>query len=245
MFPYISNIPYVSKSEMVEIDRLMIEEFYIRLIQMMENAGRNLAYLTNGLFLSNNPVKKNILVLAGAGGNGGGTLVAARRLHNWGANIYIITTKPFEEFSEIPEHQFKILKKLDVTFLPDTGSISKISHYDVIIDGIIGYSIDGNPRGTAKNLIESMKQIDSKVISLDIPSGIDPDAGPIYEPYVRADATMTLVLPKKAFKNENMKDILGDLYLADISVPDEIYQNFFPNISRYNIFSKGEILRLD
>ncbi len=35
--------PELSTSQMVEVDRLMIEEYGIELIQMMENAGRNLA----------------------------------------------------------------------------------------------------------------------------------------------------------------------------------------------------------
>ena len=76
--------PYVTTPQMVEVDRAMIEDFKIKLIQMMENAGRNLAHLTRIRFLDGDPQGRRVIVLAGGGGNGGGALVAARRLHNWG-----------------------------------------------------------------------------------------------------------------------------------------------------------------
>ncbi|HET60384.1 MAG TPA: NAD(P)H-hydrate epimerase, partial [Chloroflexi bacterium] len=72
---------------MREVDRLMIEQFHISLVQMMENAGRNLAALAIERFLDKNPNGKRVVILAGRGGNGGGGLVCARRLHNWGATI--------------------------------------------------------------------------------------------------------------------------------------------------------------
>lgn len=62
----------------------MVDEYKIGLIQMMENAGRNLAHLTRERVLGGEPVGKRIAVLAGPGGNGGGALVAAPRLHGWG-----------------------------------------------------------------------------------------------------------------------------------------------------------------
>ena len=40
------QIPFISTQQMIEVDRLMIEEYGIQLIQMMENAGRNLAELS-------------------------------------------------------------------------------------------------------------------------------------------------------------------------------------------------------
>jgi len=78
------DIRYLTTDQMIEVDRAMIEDFKIELIQMMENAGRNLASLARERFLDGDPIGKRVVVLAGTGGNGGGALVAARRLHNWG-----------------------------------------------------------------------------------------------------------------------------------------------------------------
>ena len=72
----------IDTPQMIEVDRLMMEDYHIELIQMMENAGRCLAIVAREEFLGKDPHKKRIAILAGTGGNGGGALVCARRLHN-------------------------------------------------------------------------------------------------------------------------------------------------------------------
>ena len=70
---------------MVEVDRIMIEDLNIRLHQMMENAGRNLADLAIRRF-----EPRTVVVLAGSGGNGGGGITAARHLANRGIDTRAI-----------------------------------------------------------------------------------------------------------------------------------------------------------
>jgi len=74
------GVPYVTTDQMREVDRLMVEEYGIVLLQMMENAGRGLARLARDRFLDGDARRRSITVVAGAGGNGGGGLVCARRL---------------------------------------------------------------------------------------------------------------------------------------------------------------------
>ena len=80
MIPPPVEIPFLTTDQMREVDRLMIEEYGLELIQMMENAGRNLAGAGRDLFLAGDPVGQRVAILCGTGGNGGGGLVAARRL---------------------------------------------------------------------------------------------------------------------------------------------------------------------
>ncbi|MFW6034295.1 MAG: NAD(P)H-hydrate epimerase, partial [bacterium] len=72
-------LPALTADQMREIDRIMIDELHIDLIQMMENAGRSLADLAQRRY-----APADAVVLAGPGGNGGGGLVAARHLANRG-----------------------------------------------------------------------------------------------------------------------------------------------------------------
>ncbi len=72
------EMAYVDTEQMIEVDRAMVEDFHINLIQMMENAGRNLAALGRERFLDGDPIGKCIAIMAGSGGNGGGALVAAQ-----------------------------------------------------------------------------------------------------------------------------------------------------------------------
>ena len=78
------EIPAVSESEMREVDRLAVEVYGLQILQMMENAGRNLAQVAMRK-LSNQV--GTITVLAGSGGNGGGGLSAARHLLNHGYQV--------------------------------------------------------------------------------------------------------------------------------------------------------------
>src|SRR5690349_11162219 len=114
-FPvYPSNLPYVTTEQMIEVDRAMVQDYHIELIQMMENAGRNLAHLARIRFLDGNPQGKKVVVLAGTGGNGGGVLVCARRLHTWGAKVQVVVTRPATDFTPVPAHQLDILQRMKV-----------------------------------------------------------------------------------------------------------------------------------
>src|SRR5215470_8136095 len=102
------EVPYLTTEQMIEVDRAMMEDYHIELMQMMENAGRNLAHLARDRFLDGDPEGKLVVVLAGSGGNGGGALVAARRLHNWGARVQVVLAEPMDKLTPGPAHQVDI-----------------------------------------------------------------------------------------------------------------------------------------
>ena len=133
------EIPALTTSEMAEVDRAMIEDYGIELIQMMENAGRNLAHLARVHFLDGDPRGRTVVVLAGTGGNGGGALVCARRLATWGSSVRIVTTKPSAEFSPVAGHQLDILDRMGVP-AGDLASIPSDEEPDLVVDG--GWPVD-------------------------------------------------------------------------------------------------------
>jgi NAD(P)H-hydrate epimerase len=61
------------------------------------------------------------------------------------------------------------------------------------------------------------------ILALDVPSGVDATTGTVFDPAIRATATMTLSLPKKGLDGPAMASHVGELYLADISVPPGLY----------------------
>jgi NAD(P)H-hydrate repair Nnr-like enzyme with NAD(P)H-hydrate epimerase domain len=89
---------------MREVDRLMIEELHIELLQMMENAGRALAEQARQL-VGGDVHGAQVIVLAGRGGNGGGGLTAGRRLAIWGADVSVILGAARHEFQGVPLHR--------------------------------------------------------------------------------------------------------------------------------------------
>ena len=242
---YKKEIPTLTTEQMIEVDRLMIEEYGIQLIQMMENAGRCLAIVAIQKFLHKKLHKKKVIILAGTGGNGGGALVAARRLHNWGANVRIYLTATEDKMTPIPLKQLQILKKMGVS-IQNGEELVALKKVDLIIDGIIGYSIKGNPRGMAKSMIDwANRQTDIPILSLDTPSGIDLTTGTIHEPTIKANATLTLALPKKGLFIKDVLPLRGDLYLGDISVPPKLYAATGIGLKvSPRLFAKSDILNL-
>ena len=210
---------------------------------MMENAGRNLSTLARDLFFNGNVYKKRILILAGHGANGGGALVSARHLINWGANVQVIISKNEEYFSEVPKIQLEILKQIgtDIYHFEDYKKNTKT---DLIIEGLVGYSLNGNPKGTLKDIIEFANDLPVKKLSLDVPAGIDLSICKAMKPVFLADVVLTLALPKEGMKDEEIKKYIKQLYLADISVPSSLYKLLPSKLSISNIFSESEIVKI-
>jgi NAD(P)H-hydrate epimerase len=228
---------------MIEVDRAMIEDFRIELIQMMENAGRNLAHLARARFLGGDPRRKRVIALAGSGGNGGGALVAARRLHNWGASVTVGLAQSDSSMTGVPAHQLDILEQMGVTIV-ETRSMAGLAPADVVLDGLIGYSLKGAPQGAAAELIQWANSQSAPILALDVPSGVDATTGTVFDPAIRATATMTLALPKKGLDGAAMASHVGELYLADISVPPGLYARPPLNIRIEPLFACEEVVRL-
>jgi len=204
---------------MAEVDRLMIEEYHIELLQMMENAGRNLADFAQMMLTgTSNP---SVLVLIGAGNNGGGGLVAARHLLNRGLKVSIVLIRAENHLKEIPAHQWQILQKMGAA----ASKAANVNDFDLVIDAMIGYGLQGHPRESAARWIEELNAANTPILSLDVPSGLDASRGIPLEPCVHADATLTLALPKTGLLTAEAKDFVGELYLADISVPHQLYRS--------------------
>jgi NAD(P)H-hydrate epimerase len=228
------SVRSVNKKQIKEIDRLAIEVTGPNLFQMMENAGRNLAELTLKA-LNGNKDGQEIIILAGTGGNGGGGICAARHLANRGYNVGVCLTN-LNKLREVPAYQLKILQSTNAEII----SIDelKTKNPDIIIDAIIGYSLIGEPKDEALQLIKWAESRLSVKISLDIPSGIDADSGSINENYIKPDLTLTLALPKIGLKTE----LTGELFLSDVGIPKKVFSRL--GIDYISPFNKDYIVKL-
>ncbi len=240
---YTGEVPFLTTRQMIEVDRAMMDDFRIELIQMMENAGRNLAHLARERFLDGDPRGKHVVVLAGTGGNGGGALVCARRLHNYGAKVQVFMTKPDVEFTPVPAHQLDILHRMGVPVAQAAGVI-QAAKPSLIIDGVIGYSLKGAPRGAAGKLIRWANAQEAPILALDAPSGVDTTTGTVFDPAIHAAATMTLALPKEGLRAPGVEERVGELYLADISVPPSLYAEPALGLEVGYLFSESDIIQL-
>ena len=91
---------------------------------------------------------------------------------------------------------------------------------EIIIDALIGYSLNGYPKGKSHELIRWLNEQLAIIISLDVPSGIDATRGNHSQYFVKPDLTLTLGLPKTGL----IPELTGELYLGDIGIPSKIYE---------------------
>ncbi len=223
------GVPAVTTAQMREVDRVAVEEVGPTLLQMMENAGRNLAELCIqqlgiqelGTMWTDRPV----LIAAGTGGNGGGGMCAARHLLNHGGRVTIVVTDQ-TRLTAAAAQQLALVRAAGgrVVDIDDMGETQP----DLIVDAVLGYSLTGAPRGAAEELISWMESMRAPVVALDVPSGVDATTGEAWGRFVRATTTMTLALPKSGLDSP----AVGRLLLADIGIPREVYRRVGVDVPR-------------
>ncbi len=215
------TLPLLTNAQAHTIEQLLIETASMPLPQRMENAGEQLARLARHL-LDDEVVDRPLVVLAGRGNNGGGGLVAARYLLTWGAWVQVVLTHPAESYHGVPADQLQRLYALDAGIawaeegweLPPT---------DLVIDALVGGGLQGAPHGKVRDLIHLANSSMAPIVSLDLPSGLNTTTGELYTPHIRAAATMALGLPKAGLPLAAKQGALGDLYLADVGIPPQLY----------------------
>lgn len=212
------QIPMVDEDQMREVDRIAVEDFGLGILQMMENAGRNLAQLT--MELIGPPADAPVVILAGSGGNGGGGICCARHLHNRGYPIQIFLSKETDQLKGAARTQLNIMIQSGIRPMPLDQAEINIRQADIVIDALIGYSLRGAPTGIVSHLISLTNQYAKNILSLDIPSGIHSSNAVTPGEFIKADHTMSLALPKPGLYHP----AVGEIYLADIGIPPEVYK---------------------
>lgn len=143
-------------------------------------------------------------------------MVAARHLHNWGAQVAVVMVGSIESLKDVPAQQLSTAQKMGlVTSDPNLDSA------DVILDAMIGYGLSGPPRSLVAAWITRANASRKPIIALDNPTGLDTTSGILSESCIRAALTLTLALPKLGLMKPEARPYVGDLYLADIRVPLE------------------------
>lgn len=247
----ITELPTISKEELVflsreqfiELEKRMISSYHFHKLQIIENAGRNLAELARKLLYEQAYPDGKLLVFAGIERNGGSTLCAARRLYLWGYRCEVYSPVPEDAFRGDPARQLRILKRIGVPL--HFGAVNPDElRAELIIDGLAGYRLKQAPEGNTASLIRWINDFPANILSLDIPSGLDADEGLLYNPFAKAYATLTLAMPKLAFLKDEVRNYTGRIYLGDISVPWKLFSDMKIPLPKAGIFNGSSILQL-
>jgi len=214
---------------MKEIDRIAIEEIGILGPILMENAGLRIFEKLREKFPEVS--KEKIVIVAGKGNNGGDGLVVARHLYNRGAHPYVLLLASKGEMKGDAAVNLKIAEKIgikinEVCSLKDWNlQKEKVFKSSLIVDAIFGTGLIKPAQGLYATVIEDINKSKAYKIAVDIPSGLSSDTFQIIGPCVKADLTVTLAAPKIAHIFPPAEKYVGELVVADISMPSFLFDD--------------------
>jgi NAD(P)H-hydrate epimerase len=213
----------VSAKQIQKLDDIAINRFGIPSLALMENAGRAVAAHALGML----KMKKRVCIVCGSGNNAGDGFVAARHLINKGCRVTIVLVGKASSLKNDAAVNFAVLKRLKIPIVRAGTSAPaawrKISGADLVIDAIFGVGLNRTIDGPAQKAIAAINAHAGKVLSVDVPSGLDATSGGIHGVCVKADATVTFTLAKMGFGRGEGPAHCGNVLVADIGIPKALY----------------------
>ncbi|MCK0158837.1 NAD(P)H-hydrate epimerase [Cellulophaga sp. F20128] len=204
-----------------EMDNLAVAQYNLPIELLMENAGLQLANLVVATASKNDTIKIGV----GNGNNGGGGLVAARRLAAWGYSVYLDLAVKITK--ELPKQQLE-------RALLFGAKTEKIENPAIWVDAYLGFS---QKLPLSKEFLDRISLANASSafkIALDIPIGISEDEN---QPMFAANQVLTLAAPKTIL--EKLLPTTA-VYIADLGIPKTVYDKF--NIAM-PAFSENQLLR--
>ncbi len=215
----------VTTTAMKQLDRRATGDFKIPTLILMENAGRSVADLAERVIGRRGG---NILIVCGTGNNGGDGFAAARHLFNRGHKVQVVLLGSASDIQGDAAVNYLILQKMDILVLRilDSNMLDvlkrKTTNSNLIIDAIFGTGLDREETGLAREVISILNQSRRKILSIDIPSGLNGDTGEAMGIAVRANVTGTLGLMKTGMKRKTASPYTGKIEVLDISIPHQL-----------------------
>jgi NAD(P)H-hydrate epimerase len=204
---HFSDTETLSLESFKEMDYLAVEKYGLPIELMMENAGLQLARL----IVETATLNSKILIGIGDGNNGGGGLVAARRLAAWGFDVSMDLPVPITK--DLPKIQLE--RALCFGVKKET-----LIEPDIWVDAYLGFSQRLPLSEVFLKTINLSNASPAFRISLDIPMGISKDQS---SPMFNAQQVLTLAAPKDIL---NTLPPETDIRIADIGIPKTIYKKY-------------------
>jgi hydroxyethylthiazole kinase-like uncharacterized protein yjeF len=224
------RLPSLSSAQAREVDRLTSERFQVPVSWLMEAAGWQVARHCRG----------RAYVVCGKGNNGGDGLAAARHLHRWGRLAGVACTD-LAGLTGPAAEQARALTALGVPVAPSPAP--GFEDAKLVVDAILGTGLSRAPQGRAAEWIEAIEESGRRVVSVDVPSGLDADTGTVPGACLTASLTVTLGLPKPGLLVGDGPARAGEVWVADIGIPSEAYASLGIEVPPH-LFSTHDRLQL-
>ncbi len=219
--------PVLSRAQMRDFDAHAIQACRVPSLVLMENAGRGATDVIERHALGGSASGRYVVVVCGAGNNGGDGYVIARHLRGRGARVDV--------FSAVEPSKLRGDAKANHdAFVGVGGSVAvvaggsrgeldrSLAEADVVVDALFGTGLDRPIVGELAAVVLAMNGARGKRIAIDLPSGLDADTGVALGTCVRADVTVTFAHAKLGLLTPHGASVSGVLHVVDIGVPGDL-----------------------
>ncbi len=232
---------FLTREQCREIDRRAMDDFAMPGILLMENAGRSAADIIAARLAqpvvpnadrldppTRPPPAADIVVVCGAGNNGGDSFVIARHLANRGATVEILLASPTHALTGDAHINYAIAKRMGLSMFAFhseddiDAEREKLSSARYVVDAILGTGMTGPVRPPLDAAIQAINDSGTPVIAIDIPSGLDCNTGKPGHPTVQAATTITFVAKKRGFREAAAQSCCGEILIAGIGAPQRL-----------------------
>lgn len=229
-----------TSAQIHELDKYTIEHEPIRSIDLMERAAKALTRAITETWTNRTPV----VVFAGPGNNGGDALAVARMLaeQDYKVSVYL-----FNIYNKLSDDCITNRKRVKETkrikeFVEVTTQFDPpvLDAETLVIDGLFGSGLNKPLAGGFASLVKYINKAPSKVVSIDMPSGLMPEDNTynVHANIIRADITLTLQMRKLAFMFADNQEFIGDLRILDIRLSQDYINN---TDAQYHIIEENDI----
>jgi len=215
----------MTAAEMRELDRATIESGHSSGEALMERAGQGVAEAMERRY--GPALALRVVVLSGLGNNGGDGFVAARHLRARGAETHVALIGERERVRGEARAHLERMER-EGTTVTEIGSeealqrmLAARGRWDFALDALLGTGSRGGPEGLIASAVQALRDLDdqgTRVVALDLPTGVHPDTGEIARRAVRADLTVTFGAPKRGQWLYPGRAFVGALEVVDIGL---------------------------
>ena len=203
-----SNPPIYLSHEIRQLEQIALSK---GVADLMERAGLAAAELARELLDG----KTSVLLIAGPGNNGGDALVAARHLKSWWFKVSVVFSG---EAAKLPADAANALKAWREAGGELLAAIPADGKWDLVIDGLFGIGLARELSGQHLELVREINRMNLPVLALDVPSGLDADAGQTFRAAVRASHTLTFIALKPGLLTAYGPDYCGEIHLDTLGI---------------------------
>ena len=236
------DLPPVSTSMLADVEQSAVN-FGVTRDQMTEAAARAAAALARKI-LDNQVAGSSVVALCGSGVKACVALHALRILHGFGAQCAAVLTGTEQDMRPETLAAATVCEALKLPlYQPRSPAVrGAVADADLVIDGLVGVGLDGAPREPLASLIRLSNEVRPQALSLECPSGLEPDSGEPLPPTLKATTTLALGLPAAGLFGSLAWQYTGELWLCDIGYPPEALEA--ADLDGEDIFESNELVRL-